>query len=121
MLTTYLLRSQKRFRAIVKAAGYDLVNDQIVGADGSTGASKTQAATPAKKPRARKATSETPKKKAATKKSADDSPSKKRKLSEATTQSDDEEDVPEVPVKAESEKEGDDDDAGEGEGGNDKE
>jgi hypothetical protein len=71
--------SQKRFRSIVKSAGFDLVDGQVVGADSGRPAPATPAATP-KKGRAKKAVDATPKKTPA-KKAADGPPSKKQKLS----------------------------------------
>ena len=71
--------SQKRFRAIVKGAGFDLVDGKVVNADGTGPAPVAAAATP-KKGRGKKADGETPKKTPA-KKAANGTASKKRKLS----------------------------------------
>ncbi len=79
--------SQRRLKAIVKAAGFDLINDQIVGADGTTGGGDP-ATTPAKKGRAKKS----PAKKVAN----SESPVNKRKLSSSIVDSASEEDEKQV-------------------------
>ncbi|ETI26394.1 hypothetical protein G647_03171 [Cladophialophora carrionii CBS 160.54] len=86
--------AQKRFRAIVKGAGFDLVDGQVVSADGSGPAPTAPAAT-AKKGRAKKADGAAPKKTAA-KKAPNGTASKKRKL-----------DTPAVDSASEGEKEDD--------------
>ncbi|OCT48729.1 hypothetical protein CLCR_05237 [Cladophialophora carrionii] len=65
--------AQRRLKAIVKAAGFDLVNDQIVGPDCSTGDGTGIAASPPKKrkPRAKKAAGEESNKKPKVKKEED--------------------------------------------------
>jgi hypothetical protein len=76
----------------VKAAGFDLVNDQIVGADGSTGeVMGIAASSPVKK------------RKSPAKKAADREPKKKPKVSEPTVDSVKKED--ESKVKGESDEE----------------
>ncbi|KAJ9615335.1 hypothetical protein H2200_001410 [Cladophialophora chaetospira] len=75
--------AQRQYRSIIKGAGFDLVNDQIVGPDGTTGGGE-RVASPAKKPRAKKS----PAKKATN----DETPTKKRKLSESVVDSASDED-----------------------------
>ena len=70
--------SQRRLKSIVKAAGFDLVNGQIVGPDGSIGGGDA-VVTPAKKARAKRS----PAKKAAN----GETPAKKRKLSDSVVDS----------------------------------
>ena len=74
--------SQRRFCSLIQKYGWDLVNDQIVGPDGSTcgdGGTPATNAPPARKARAKR----TPVKKAA----AGETPVKKRKLSESIVDS----------------------------------
>ncbi len=75
----YHSSSQKKFRAIVKSAGFDLVEGKVVGADGSGPTPVDPAVTP-KRGRGKKADGETPKRGSA-KKATNGTPSKKRKLS----------------------------------------
>lgn len=82
-VSTLINTSQKKFKAIVEAAGFKLVDCQIIGADGSAGSKGTEATpvTPSKKAVA--TPRKTPAKKAATPKAkASGGRGKKRKVDE---------------------------------------
>ena len=87
VLTILFLASQKKFRAIVKAAGFDLVNGQITGADGSRGASLDVLTPPPKRGRAKKADGEASKK-SPLRKETTESSAKKRKLAQSPKHAD---------------------------------
>ncbi|KAJ9615336.1 hypothetical protein H2200_001411 [Cladophialophora chaetospira] len=72
--------AQKKFRAIIKSVGFDLVSGKVVDGDG-TGPAPFASATTPKRGRKKKADGETPKK-APAKAATNGTPSKKRRLSE---------------------------------------
>ncbi|EXJ56578.1 hypothetical protein A1O7_06922 [Cladophialophora yegresii CBS 114405] len=89
--------AQKRFRAIVKGVGFDLVDGQIVSGGGS-GPALTATAATSKKGRGKKADGAVPKK-APAKKAPNGTASKKRKLDtpsvDSATEGEREDDSPE--------------------------